>query len=62
MKVTAAEIETDLAGISFPAYKEGLVRYAEARDAGERVVLALQELPDREYTSLADVVAAAEAP
>ncbi len=58
MTVTATEIETDLARARFPAHKGDLVQYAREHDASLRVVYALQELPDREYTSVTDVIAA----
>jgi hypothetical protein len=53
--VSAAGIAQALGGIDFPAGKEDVVGYAESHDAPSEVVDALQNIPDREYTSMADL-------
>jgi len=49
----AAELQTVLEGVSLPAKKQELIDYARSQD--ESVVPDLQQLPERQYSSLDDV-------
>ncbi len=53
---SAANITRYLKGIDFPAEKEELVQQARDNDADEEVINALEDLDDREYESMADVM------
>ena len=53
--VSAAGVAQALGGIDFPAGKDDVVSYAQSHDAPSEVVDALQNLPDREYSSMADL-------
>lgn len=45
-----------LSGIDFPCQRDDLVRHAKNNNAEEPVIDALENLPDREYTTMADVM------
>jgi len=47
-----------LEGISFPCDRERLVEYARTHDAGAKAVAALEEVPEREYRDMTDVLVA----
>jgi len=49
----ATELQTILEGVPLPAKKSDLVDYARSQD--ESAVTDLQQLPDREYSSLDEV-------
>jgi hypothetical protein len=49
------EIAKALRGISFPADKQDLIEHASQNEADESVMEVLEELPEREYGSMADV-------
>jgi hypothetical protein len=49
-----------LRGLSFPASKQDLLRYARAGNAGSDVLHTIEGLADRSYASANDVLAAAE--
>src|SRR5919199_636465 len=51
----AAYAASVLEGVSLPAQKRELVRYAREQDGGARVVGDLELLPDREYATLDEV-------
>lgn len=51
-----ASIASFLEGISFPASKDDLMDYAEDNNAPQDVLDVLDQLPDQEYTSMADVM------
>ena len=42
--------------IDFPASKDVLVTHAEDNNAPQEVIDVLEQLPDQEYTSMADVM------
>jgi hypothetical protein len=57
--VTAADLETTLAGIAFPADKRALVAHAAHRlPADAEVLRALEALPERTYRDAAEVAIA----
>jgi hypothetical protein len=47
-----------LRGMSFPANKQDLLRYARASNAGADVLHMIEDLADRSYASASDVLAA----
>jgi hypothetical protein len=47
-----------LRGVSFPASKQDLLRYARASNAGADVLHMIEDLADRSYASASDVLAA----
>ncbi|MDQ4116835.1 MAG: DUF2795 domain-containing protein [Actinomycetota bacterium] len=51
-----ARVEKALQGADFPAGKQALIDYAQAREAGEETMQGLRTLPDREFRSLRDAV------
>ena len=50
-----AEVQKFLKGIDFPAAKQDLIQHAEDNNAPYHVIEVLNLMPDREYTSAADV-------
>ncbi len=44
-----------LAGIDFPADKNKIVEYARTKKANKELIDALGDMPDEQYTSMADV-------
>jgi uncharacterized protein DUF2795 len=55
---TTAELKTLLSGVDLPAEKPALLAYAVRQRAEPTLVEALNELPDREFASLDEVVEA----
>lgn len=49
--------EKALQGFQFPAGKDELLEYAETRKATDKTLQALRSLPNREFTSMDDMVA-----
>lgn len=49
--------EKALQGFQFPAGKEELLDYARTRGATDKTLQALSALPDRDFTSMDDMVA-----
>ena len=47
-----------LAGIDFPARKRQLIEHAKRNGAEEEVIQKLQELPEEEFRSMAEVMRA----
>jgi hypothetical protein len=52
---STATIAQVLSGIDFPANKQQLVDYAQKNNADKEVIEAIQQMPEAEYTSMADV-------
>lgn len=52
---STATIAQALSGIDFPANKNDLVEHAKRNNADNEVIQALNELPEEQYTSMADV-------
>lgn len=52
---STATIAQVLSGIDFPADKQKLVDYAQRNNAESDVLDAIKQLPESEYTSMADV-------
>lgn len=53
--VSFDEIQGSLAGLSFPADKQSLIRRAKKRNASFELVQSLNGIPDRLYASENDV-------
>ncbi|WP_348757263.1 DUF2795 domain-containing protein [Candidatus Methylocalor cossyra] len=53
--VSPAEIQKHLKGMDYPARKPDLIKHAKGQGADENVVAILQELPDQEFHTAADV-------
>ena len=51
-----ANIASFLEGIDFPASRDELLNHAEDNNAPQEVIDVLEDLPDQEYTSMADVM------
>lgn len=50
-------VETYLQGLRFPASKDQLIQKAEASDAPQEVVDALEDIPDHAYKDVEEVKA-----
>ena len=60
IKPRPTDVAQALRGIDFPATKEDLIAYLhKVRDRNQAVLEVLQQLPEREYKSMADVEKAA---
>lgn len=49
------ELAKNLEGIDFPANRTKLVEWARGHGASEETINQLNDMPDEEYTSMADV-------
>ncbi len=54
-KVSAAQLQVYLKGISYPADKEKLIQTAKSNNAPESVMTWLNRLPDRQYSRPTEV-------
>ncbi|WAL61733.1 DUF2795 domain-containing protein [Thermocoleostomius sinensis] len=54
-KINPIQLQIHLKGMNYPASKEELVQYAKENGADENVCSALEQLPDEEYETPADV-------
>jgi hypothetical protein len=54
-RVSAAALQESLKGIDYPAKKQDMARTAEQHGASRDLVDKINQLPDREYRSAADV-------
>ncbi|MCE5197827.1 MAG: DUF2795 domain-containing protein [Armatimonadota bacterium] len=45
-----------LKGINFPCNKQDIVDYAEDNNAPDEIVQVIEDLPDQEYSSMADLM------
>lgn len=52
-----AELAEYLEGIHFPAIKQQLLEWAEENGAPEETLDLIRKLPNRQYVSMADVMA-----
>jgi len=52
---STATIAQALSGIDFPANKNDLIEHAKRNNADSEVIQTLNEMPDEQYTSMADV-------
>jgi len=51
-----ANVTKNLKGVHFPAKKEDLVKHAQHEKAEKAVLSQIQNMEDREYESMADVM------
>lgn len=51
-----SNISHHLSGIDFPASRDDLIRHAQSHDADEDVLKVLQQMPQRDYGNMADVM------
>ena len=56
MTRSAAHIAESLKGIDFPANKDNVVEHARKNKAEDEVLDVLQNLPEQEYGTMADVM------
>jgi hypothetical protein len=50
------ELAKSLSGIDLPKDKEGIRQYAEENGAAEEVLSMIDDLPDRDYETMADIM------
>ena len=55
MHTSPIEVQKSLKNMNYPANKEDLVKHAKDREASDKVMQDIENLPDKEYTSAADV-------
>lgn len=55
---SAAGVATALKGISFPSDRDGLVQQARENDAPDEVLGLIEDIPDQDFDSMADVTRA----
>ena len=49
------DVAQALSGVNFPARKQQLIEYARTHNGTDQAIDALGDLPDEQYTSMADV-------
>jgi hypothetical protein len=54
-RVNPIEVQKHLKGIDYPVGKEDLIKHAQQNGADEDLQSMLEELPDEEYETAADV-------
>lgn len=53
--ISPIAIQEYLGGIDYPAEKDDVVAHAQEKGAGEKVMNALEQLPDKTYENPSDV-------
>lgn len=51
-----SDIALFLEGLEYPASKDALVTYAEDSNAPQEAIDILEQLPDQDYNSLAEII------
>lgn len=54
-KVTPIDIQKHLKGMDYPANKQGIIDHAKEQGAGKEIASLLEQIPDEEYETPADV-------
>ena len=54
-KINPIELQKSLKGVDYPASKEDLVRHVQEHDGNEDVRQAIENVPDEEFQTPADV-------
>jgi Protein of unknown function (DUF2795) len=54
MHTSPIEVQKTLKNMNYPANKEDLIKHAKDRNASDKVMQDIENLPDKEYTSAAD--------
>jgi len=57
-RISVTEVTKSLKGVTFPADKDELLDYARESGAEEDVIEFMQEMPEEEFESMADVMGA----
>jgi hypothetical protein len=55
MQASPIEVQKSLKGIDYPVHKKDLIQHAKKLGGSDKVLEALESLPDKEYTTAADV-------
>ena len=55
MHTNPIEVQKALKNMNYPAKKKDLIKHAKDRNASDKVIQDINELPDKEYTNAADV-------
>lgn len=55
MHTNPIEVQKALKNMNYPASKEDLIKHAKGREASSKVMQDLENLPEKQYTSAADV-------
>jgi Protein of unknown function (DUF2795) len=55
MNTSPIEVQKALKNMNYPANKEDLIKHAKDRDASDKVMQDIENLPEKEYTSASDV-------
>jgi hypothetical protein len=55
MQTSPIEVQKALKNIDYPVHKKDLIQHAKKHKANSKVMEVLEELPEKEYTSAADV-------
>lgn len=53
---SAANVTHALKGIDFPASKQDIIKHAQGNNADQTVIQELNNLPDEQYNSMAEVM------
>lgn len=54
-KISTNDIESAIAGISFPAKKHEIINHAQDKNADPAVIKAIEKIPEKIYNSPAEV-------
>lgn len=60
-RMNMTDLQQHLEGIEFPVSRDELVDYAQSNGAREEIVSQLEQLPEREYRSMAEISTVANA-
>jgi Protein of unknown function (DUF2795) len=55
MQANPVEVQKSLKDINYPVHKKDLIQHAKKHGASEKVLAALESLPDKEYTNAVSV-------
>lgn len=55
-EIAPTDVTKHLGGMTFPAQKEDLLEYARENEADEKVLAAIEEMPEQDYGNMADVM------
>ena len=55
MQASPIEVQKSLKDIDYPVHKKDLIKHAKKHGASEKVLAALESLPDKEYTNAVSV-------
>lgn len=55
MRINPTEVEQHLIGLEFPADRDEIIEYVENHDTPDEIVDLLYRLPEKNYSSPADI-------